>query len=676
MSLLRGLWQRIRSITLRQIAQTAMALVVLLLVVIGFVYAWDYTNSSPFCGTTCHPMPPHYQSYLRSPHARVQCVECHIGRTFVGVAFTRKANDAQYVIDYLSNNYKFPIYAQAVQPARESCEKCHWPEKFSWDKIVTLTHFTPDKTNMPVQTILALKTGGGTQREGLGRGIHWHIENAIDFAYTEDQKLTIPYIQVTNSDGTQTVYTDIETKLTPADLAQLPKRRMDCIDCHNRVSHNFQSPDDVLDNLLSTKQIDPAMPEIKQKGVQLLAEKYPNRDAANKAIAGLESFYKQNHADYAAKNPQAIQQAIGKLQEWYAQMRYPEQGLDWTVHSNDIGHKDWPGCFRCHDGKHFTPDRKQAIRLECNICHTIPEVSTPGGPAPVISLARADEPASHKTTTWLAEHRTVFNTSCQTCHDTNNAGGKDNSSFCSNNACHGTEWKFVGLNAPKLVGIFKPPVPPARDPNTPVAQIPHPIGGNPDCQLCHGLQSKVRPYPSDHAGRSNDVCLACHKPAVPATAPTPVAVPPGAAAPSITAGGPPNIPHDTAGRTQCLGCHGSGTAGVPQILQFHKDAGFKNENCLTCHKMGRVSQPTVAPTAATAKPTVAPTTAVPPTTAPATGGVRKLPADHAGRTACLMCHGSGLGPKLPDDHAGRTDPMCLACHSLPGAAPAAPTVAR
>lgn len=105
MAWLDGLRQRLRSFTLRHFLQTALTLVIFLLIAIGFVYAWDYTNSPSFCGTACHPMPPHYQSYLRSPHARVQCVECHIGRTFVGVAFTRKATDLQYVVNYLTNNY-------------------------------------------------------------------------------------------------------------------------------------------------------------------------------------------------------------------------------------------------------------------------------------------------------------------------------------------------------------------------------------------------------------------------------------------------------------------------------------------------------------------------------------------------------------------------------------------
>ncbi len=636
---MKQLWQRIRSVTLKQWAYLLGGIVVLLAIFLGVAYVWDYTNSSPFCGTYCHTMPPHYQSFLRSPHARVQCVECHIGRTFVGVAFTRKATDLQYVINYLSNNYKFPIFAKEVQPARESCEKCHWPEKFSWDKVITLTSYAPDAKNSLTRTLLMMKIGGGTQRAGLGRGIHWHVENVIDFAYTDEQKEDIPYIQVTTNDGKKITYTDIESKLTAEQIAKLPTRRMDCIDCHNRVSHNFLSPTEALDSALETKQIDAAIPEIKKKGVEALTPTYASKEAANKAIAELEQFYKQTYADFYAKNTATVQKAISQLQTWYTQLHFPEQGLDWTVHTNDIGHKDWPGCFRCHDGKHFTTDRKEAIRLECNICHTIPEVITTGTVAPMIALSRGDEPASHKTTTWLAEHRAVFNTSCQTCHDTNNAGGKDNSSFCSNSACHGATWKYAGLNAPALAEMLKEPVRPKSDPNAPPKAIPHPIGGNPDCQICHGAKSRVRPYPSDHAGRTNTTCQSCHKPIVPAASATP--------APGTTTGGPPAIPHETAGRTQCLGCHGSGASGTPQITQFHKDFGLKNDQCLTCHK---TKTGTSAPSAST--------------TPTASGGIKTQPADHAGRTQCAICHTNNIGPKLPADHTGRADNTCNACHKV------------
>ncbi len=683
MGILKRFWARLRSVPRRNYVFGLAAVVVLLVVFWAGQYAWDYTNSSPFCGTTCHTMPPHYASYESSSHARVKCVECHIGRTSFGIEFTRKAVDAQFVVAYLTGNYKYPIYVQNLQPARETCEKCHWPEKFSNDKVVTLTDFQPDEKNTPTQTTLVMHTGGGTERQGLGYGIHWHIENPVNFYYTDDQQQNIPVIEVTNKDGTKTVYSDTENPLTPEQLAKLPKREMDCIDCHNRTSHNFVSPETALNTALQNKTIDAAIPQIKKKGVEVLTPLYKTTAEATQTIGNLNQFYQQTYPDYYNQNVETVQHAVKVLEDLYPTLHYPDQGLDWTTHPNNLGHMDAPGCFRCHDGKHFTADKKQAIRIECNLCHNLPVVSSPGQPGAAITLTKGDEPASHKTTTWLIEHRTKFDASCQQCHDTRNAGGKDNSSFCSNGACHGTKWTYAGFDAPSLAQIFKPPVQPQGSASASPPKIPHPIGGAPDCQICHGPKSIVRPYPVDHAGRTNDQCTACHTPSMP----------PDKVQPLVS--GPPQVPHDLAGRNECLGCHGSGASGIPQIPQFHKDYQFPNTACLTCHKAAKQAAPAATPTteaattptaaapsattaaqtsatpaagttAATAVATPAATTAAvgTATQAPGAGAPPALPADHAGRTVCLMCHSAGIGDakKMPDDHAGRTDDLCLGCH--------------
>ncbi|MGB8646937.1 MAG: NapC/NirT family cytochrome c [Anaerolineae bacterium] len=631
------LWARLRAIPPRAYAFGLVGVVIIALAMGAGFWAWDYASSPVFCGTTCHTMPPHYESYLNSSHARVNCVECHIGRTSFGVEFTRKAVDAQFVVSYLTGNYKYPIYVNNLQPATESCEKCHWPEKFSNDKIVNVTHYATDEKNTPTTTTLVMHVGGGTSRQGLGLGIHWHIENPIVFYYADNQQQQIPYIEVTNKDGSKTVYKDLSTPLTPEEIAKLPKRQMDCIDCHNRTSHNFLSPTDALDSAMQNKQIDPNIPFIKQKGIELLTPLYKTPQEATQAIGALEKYYQDSQAAYYAQNKSAVQNAVKALQDLYPTLHYPDQGLDWTIHPNNLGHKDWPGCFRCHDGKHFTADGSKAIRLECNVCHSLPEVTTPDGPAPAISLAPNQEPASHQTTTWLAEHRNTFDASCQQCHDTRNAGGKDNSSFCSNSACHGSNWKYVGLNAPALAKLLNQPAGPKSQPGATPVKIPHPINGNPDCQICHGPDSKVLPYPADHQGRANTTCTACHPPSISPAQPAPVVT------------GPPSIPHDLAGRNECLGCHGSGMASVPQVPQFHKDYQFPNTGCLNCHKSGPATQSTPV---AGATPTAS------------AGGPPNQPADHAGRTVCLACHQTGVGgaPTAPADHAGRTDDTCTACH--------------
>lgn len=639
----RKVWQRLRSMRPRTwFLVFGGAFVLLLLFGVG-LYAWDYTNSSYFCGTTCHTMPPHYESYLRSPHARVACVECHIGRTSFGVQFTRKAVDAQFVYAYLTQQYEFPLFAKGLQPARESCEKCHWPEKFSWDKVVSKKDYKPDTTNTLQSTTEVMRIGGGTQREGLGRGIHWHVENPVDFIYTDSEELKqqIPWIQVTNADGTTTTYTDLENPLTPEQIAKLPKRRMDCIDCHNRVSHNFLTPAEAMDDLMTTKQIDPTIPNIKAKGVEVLSQSFgSDLNLANQAISRVEAYYQQNYPEYYQQNTAAVQDAVKELQAWYPKLHFPEQGLDWNTHPDNLGHKNWPGCFRCHDGKHFTEDRTAAIRLECNVCHSIPSISEGSQTNAVITLEKATEPDSHKTTTWLLEHRTKFDASCQTCHDTRNAGGSDNSSFCSNSACHGTKWEFAGFDAPSLAQIIKPPVKQPSDPNVPPAQVPHPIGGNPDCQICHGLNSKIRPMPDSHEGRTNDLCLSCHIPSIPPEGYNP------------QAGKPPSIPHELAGRAECLGCHDTGASSFPQVPQSHKDQKFTNAQCTTCHQPGKAGETSTPEAAGGGGGSSGGSTAIP-----------AIPPDHA-TGACASCHATGAvgAPKFPDNHADYKDAQCTECH--------------
>ncbi|MFN2188689.1 MAG: cytochrome c3 family protein, partial [Candidatus Promineifilaceae bacterium] len=201
--------------------------VLTLLVGVATVYGWNYTNSPEFCGSTCHTMPPEYNAYLSSPHARVRCVECHIGRDIVTTQFTRKAGDLRHVIATVTENYEYPIFTRAMRPARESCETCHFPEKFSDDSLREIKHYSSDEENSIERTYLVLKTGGGTQREGLGRGIHWHIENEVRYLATDKLEQDIPYVRTTDDDGNVVEYYDIASGLTPDDIAGQTLETMD-----------------------------------------------------------------------------------------------------------------------------------------------------------------------------------------------------------------------------------------------------------------------------------------------------------------------------------------------------------------------------------------------------------------------------------------------------------------
>jgi len=106
------------------------------------------------------------------------------------------------------------------------------------------------------------------------------------------------------------------------------------------------------------------MPGIKKMAVQILTQKYATAEEARKSMATAL------HSKYAG-DPR-LSTTIDQVQRIYGENFFPEMKTDWKIHPNNLGHKDWPGCFRCHDGDHKTADGKQAIKAnDCNACHII-----------------------------------------------------------------------------------------------------------------------------------------------------------------------------------------------------------------------------------------------------------------------------------------------------------------
>ena len=437
--------------------------VLTLLVLTAGAFAWDYTNSPGFCGTSCHTMPPEYSAYLASPHARVDCVDCHIGKSFIATKITRKAGDMRHVLATAFHSYEYPINARQMRPARETCELCHNPEKFSDDSLKEIKYYDNDPNNTPHTIYLTLKTGGGSQRQGLGRGIHWHIENPVYFLPTDELQQNIPYIKVQNADGTTMEYVDIESGLNPASVDPSKLVEMDCMTCHNRITHLVIPPEETVDQLISRNLISADIPDIRRESVELISRKYESTAAATEGIRSLVSYYQTYYPEYYTANQSKVDSAVTALEDSYKQRVFPEQESDWDTHPNNLGHKDFPGCFRCHDGKHLNA-QNQAIRLECNLCHSIPVVTGPNDFVAKVEISRGPEPQSHLNQNWINLHRDSVNDTCSQCHSTENPGGTDNTSFCSNSACHGSTWKFAGFDAPQLRAVLMPQIPPTPTP--------------------------------------------------------------------------------------------------------------------------------------------------------------------------------------------------------------------
>lgn len=465
--------------------------VITLLVFIFGGAAWEYTNSPQFCGTVCHTMPPEYTSYLTSPHARVACVECHIGRGFIATQVSRKSGDIKHIISLAFKSYEFPITADEMRPARESCEKCHFPEKFSDDSLREFKRYADDVENSPYSIYMIFKTGGGAKRLGLGRGIHWHIENQVFFYPTDDFEQVIPYVRVVNDDGSITEYIDTESDFTPADIDDAELKQMDCITCHNRITHLVPYPEETVDQLISRELISESIPEIRSKAAEVFSRLYDTTELGLIGITGLEGYYQVVYPEFYSENKGLIDQAISALQEAYANSVYPEESSDWTSHPNNVGHKNSPGCFRCHDGTHLSSEG-EAVRLECNICHSIPVTAGASDFVSEIEISRGPEPSSHLNPNWINLHHDAFDVTCANCHTTDDAGGVSNTSFCSNSQCHGVEWVYAGFDAPSLREILRSQLPTPEPTEAMIDEGPLTYGATilpifeVRCGACHG----------------------------------------------------------------------------------------------------------------------------------------------------------------------------------------------
>lgn len=592
---------------------------------IASVTLLDYTESTPFC-SLCHVMKPEYTAYEHSPHSRVECGTCHVGPG-VMAAVKAKLENARYLWVYPLGHYERPIPSPitSLRPTTIVCEQCHWPQKFYAERLNVIPDYARDEQNSLTQTGLLLKTGGSTGGTGVSRGIHWHIENPVYYIATDEKRQDIPWVQA-EYNGQLTEYVSTDSALTPADIATAEKRKMDCVDCHNRATHIFRNSDDALDAALANGSIPADLPFIKLYGSEVLGQTYATEAEAATAIAGVADLYKSQHAEVYAARQADVEAAVAGLQAIFDKTTFPFMNVTWKSHPDNIGHKDFPGCFRCHDGKHLSSDN-QAIRLECNICHSIPQVALPGQSLPALEVSRAAEPETHQSTTWLAEHRYQFDASCEGCHKVDNPGGSNNSSFCSNSACHASEWKFAGLNAPKVRELSAPPAVPTQSGPKP---IPHPVAATTDCQVCHG-PDKVRPYPENHSAFTPDMCVSCHQASAQES--------------GIAPGAAPAIPHQLAGMGECKNCHDA--QGVKPWPSNH--AAFTPDICTNCHKPDDRG--------------------VAPGTAPA------IPHLLTGMGNCVACHGTTSGIKpWPKNHATFTPDICTNCHaalesSSSGAAP-------
>jgi hypothetical protein len=354
--------------------------------------AVNYMDSVTFCGQTCHTvMQPEYTAYQNSPHSRVECVKCHIGPG-AGWFVRSKLSGVGQVFAVTFNTYPRPIPTPVhnLRPARETCEACHWPQKYGEDRVRIITKYADDETNTAAKTVLLMKIGGGNNGIGI-HGTHLGPGIRIEYGHSDEARQNIPWVKYSTPDGKSVVYSAPDAK---PDGAGLNKREMDCMDCHNRPSHTYEMPDRAVDRAMSTGLIAPSLPFAKKKAVEILKGARLSRDEEARRIPeAFASFYRETYPAVWSQRQAEILSSGKQVLAIYDRNIFPEMNVTWGKYPNNIGHTDFPGCWRCHDSSH-TAKNGASITQDCNACHNMlaadepnPKVLTDLG----ITEARAPE---------------------------------------------------------------------------------------------------------------------------------------------------------------------------------------------------------------------------------------------------------------------------------------------
>jgi hypothetical protein len=320
-----------------------------------------------FCGQTCHVMTPQAKAHPVSAHARLACVECHVGEGARGW-FESKAAGTRQLFEVAFDSYPRPVPSPLASgrlvPTRETCEHCHNPEQFAPARLRVISRFAEEEANTETQTVLTMMVGGS--RYGGIHGKHYGPGVEIRFAAADAQREKIPWVEYrnTNTGETRVYQTDAGGSVSSA-----PKILMQCVDCHNRPAHTFSPPDRALDAAFAVGMLPTTLPYLKKTGMEALKATYASsEEAARRIPEAIEGYYKQSHPEIYASRAADVQSAARHVAGIYSRNVFPDLKVTWGTYRNNIGHEASPGCFRCHDEQHATSEGK-TITMDCAACH-------------------------------------------------------------------------------------------------------------------------------------------------------------------------------------------------------------------------------------------------------------------------------------------------------------------
>ncbi len=332
-----------------------------------------FMDQPRFCGTACHNvMSPEWTTYQVSPHARVKCVDCHVGEGMKAM-IDSKLSGLRQMIKATFNTYQrpIPVPVHQLRPARETCEKCHWPEKFYGNRLKIIERYGLDEKSTKQYVTLSLKIDTG--RTAAKSGIHWHIatENQVRYASLDDQRETMLWVDVRRPGGTLKRYTNRRYASSSQEKENQHIRILDCVDCHNRATHIYETPGHAIDERFSRELFPRSFPYAKRELLAAITIGYNDHAAAMKGIKShIEGFYRRNYPQLATGELAGMEKMIAGAQEIYTRNIHHNMNVDWGTYPSYIGHEQGSGCFRCHH-ESMQDEEGNILSYECTLCHSI-----------------------------------------------------------------------------------------------------------------------------------------------------------------------------------------------------------------------------------------------------------------------------------------------------------------
>ena len=417
------------------------------------IAGWEYSNRDAFCANTCHGVHPEEPyAHQLGHHASVACVECHIGRVSTFAAIAEKTGHITHAWSFLAG-FERPTTAPSFKGSVNSCEGCHTSAPHSHNTVLNEQRFSSDRRNTESKLTLTMRLRDREFSDEQRRGVNWHSSGAVRFISDDPQNLNIRWVEATLPDGSTHVYNDVRNPLSEDELKQSSAKIMDCSDCHNRAGHPFRSPEEEVDAALREGRLDPDLPFIKQRMIDLLNQDFESSEEAATLVHDAWESYRAEFPDIEERNPDAWTSARAFMEErseflvdLLVRRHFVDHDVSWRSFPDHNGHKQDPGCFRCHNGRLQTSDG-MPITSNCTNCHSIPLITRRNRvPDYFLAIIDVEKPDSHEDPAFISRHMTLMSEECTICHEEMRFGANDRS-YCANSGCHGEIWQYLDLDA-------------------------------------------------------------------------------------------------------------------------------------------------------------------------------------------------------------------------------------